>query len=110
MICFRIPKKQPKNDNVMGVAVLYSAQPINLLQIKNCTFIQKFFSFLPVRHQHRQKVIEVFGMIGVDEVAKLMHYHIFDAVSGCFQKSLVKRDDTFAWQAGPPSCIHCSDS
>lgn len=45
----------------------------------------------------------------MNKMTKLMHYDIFNTVSGGFQEPFVQRNDPFLRQARPPSCIHASN-
>ena len=46
----------------------------------------------------------------MNQMAKLVHDDVFNAVPWCFEKALVQRDDSLLRQAGAPAGFHVPDS
>lgn len=80
------------------------------LQPQNAILFKSSFSLFPVRHEHGKKGVELFGVIGVNQVAQLMNNHIFNTVSGRFQQLLIQCNDQLFWKTGTPTSVHGTDT
>ena len=64
-------------DDVVLVAGAGDSEPIG------CGLVEILLPLLPVRHQHREKGVKLPGVVGVNQMAKLVHDDIFNV--GAYQ-------------------------